>query len=81
MNHIFFSESDICSPTRVARFTNASYETVLFSEAEEYSEISIVRFSINWLLLKDNSGAKWTFGLITHCYLFNRYLRFVFMTA
>jgi len=47
MNHIFFSESDICSPTRVVRFTNASYETVLFSEAEEYSEISIVRFSIN----------------------------------
>jgi len=31
--------------------------------------------------LKDNSGAKRTFGLITYCYLVNRYLRFVFMIA
>jgi len=32
-------------------------------------------------VLKDNSGAKGTFGLITHCYLVNRYLRFFFMIA
>jgi len=30
-------------------------------------------------ILKENSGAKWTFGLITHWYLVNRSLRFVFM--
>jgi len=40
-------------------------------------------FSYNfiWHRLKDNSGAKWIFGLITHCYLVNRFLRFVFMIA
>jgi len=30
-------------------------------------------------ILKENSGAKWTFGLITHWYLVNCSLRFVFM--
>jgi len=38
------------------------------------------RSSLDYVL-KDNSGAKWTFGLITHCYLVNRFLRFVFMIA
>jgi len=30
-------------------------------------------------ILKENAGAKWTFGLIKHWYLVNHYLRFVFM--
>jgi len=37
------------------------------------------RILISVAKLKENSGAKWTFGLIKHWYIVNHSLRFVFM--
>jgi len=50
-------------------------------------EAKYIRFDVSYikrhwfLCVKENSGTKRTFGLITHCYLVNRYLRFLFMIA